>query len=158
MTGRGTRRGVTLVEMMVVVAIIAAMAGLVYPAVASGLETLRLNQAAGSVVALFNEAVGRADRRQEVVELAILTRQRRMTLRSSDPRFQRDVALPDGVSILSVQPEPPEPDPEGVRRFMLYPGGAPPRVAVELVNSRRSRRIVRLDPIVGSSRIERPGK
>jgi type II secretory pathway pseudopilin PulG len=144
--------------MLVVVAIIATMSALVYPSVGAGLETLRLNQAAGSVIALFNEALGRADRRQQVVEVTVLARERRLTLRSTDPRFQRNLELPQNIAILSIQPGPPEPDPDGVRQFVLYPGGAPPRIAIELGNARGSRRIVRIDPITGSPRIERPGK
>ena len=155
---RRAERGVTLVEMMVVVAIVATMAGLVYPAAASGLETLRLNQAAGAVVSLFNEALGRADRREQVVELTIAMKEGYLTLRSSEPGFERRIELPQGVAILSIQPELAEPNDSAPRQFALYPGGAPPRLAVELGNRRKSRRIVRLDPIVGAARVERPEK
>jgi len=154
---RRANRGVTLVEMLVVVAIIATMAGLVYPAVASGLETLRLNQAAGQVVSLFNEGLIRAERRQQVVEVSIAMKERTLALHSTEQGFERKVELPEGVRIASIRPEPVIPDPENrPRQFILYPGGAPPSIAVELVNMRRSRRIVRLDPITGSPRIERP--
>jgi hypothetical protein len=34
------------------------------------------------------------------------------------------------------------------------PGGVPPRIGVELRNSRGSRRIVRVDPITGVPQIE----
>ena len=37
-----TRRGVTLVEMLIVVAIVGLIAGISFPAVSSGLESLRL--------------------------------------------------------------------------------------------------------------------
>jgi hypothetical protein len=43
-------------------------------------------------------------------------------------------------------------DPNGVRRFLIYPGGAPPRIAVEIENSRGRRRTVDLDPFTGSAR------
>ncbi len=116
-----------------------------------------MNQAAGQVVSLFNEAVTRAERRQQVVEVAVSMKARTMTLHSTEPGFERRVDLPESVSIMAIRPEPLQPDPEnGPRRFMIYPGGALPAISVELVNTRRSRRIVRLDPITGSPRIDRP--
>jgi hypothetical protein len=39
---------------------------------------------------------------------------------------------------------------------MVYPGGAVPRVGVEIVNARGVHRIVRVDPITGVPRIEQP--
>jgi len=93
-----------------------------------------------------------------VVELTIAMSEGYLTLRSSEPGFERKIELPQGVAILSIQPELAESDSGALRQFALYPGGAPPRLAVELGNTRKSRRIVRLDPIVGSARIERPEK
>ena len=38
--------------------------------------------------------------------------------------------------------------------FMLYPGGAPPRFGIPLINRRNVERIVRVDPITGVPRVE----
>jgi len=43
------------------------------------------------------------------------------------------------------------------RRFLFLPGGAPPRVGIEIADKRGARRTVRLDPITGIARIDRPG-
>jgi len=39
------RRGVTLLEMLIVVALIGLLAGITFPAVTSGIDSLRLNSA-----------------------------------------------------------------------------------------------------------------
>lgn len=154
---RQPARGVTLIEMLIVVALVGLLVGITFPAVSSGIDTLRLNSATDSVVGLFNEAVIRADRRQQVVELTISRTDRTLSLRSTEPGFERKVELPQGVSILSILPEPPRPE-DGPRQFLLYPGGAVPRLGIEIVNERNVRRIVRLDPITGVPRIERVAK
>jgi hypothetical protein len=92
-----------------------------------------------------------------VVELTISRAGRTLSLRSTEPGFERKIELPEGVSILSVLPEPPQPE-DGPRQFLLYPGGAVPRLGIELVNARKVRRIVRLDPITGVPQIERVEK
>jgi len=63
--------------------------------------------------------------------------------------------MPDGISIIRVLPELPE-NPDAPRSFMLYPGATVPQLGVELVNRRNVERIVRVDPITGVPRVEKP--
>jgi prepilin-type N-terminal cleavage/methylation domain-containing protein len=148
------RRGVTLLEMLIVVALIGLLAGITFPAVTSGIDSLRLNSATASLVGVFNEALIRADRRQQVVEVAISIRERTLWLHSSQPGYEKEVVLPPGISILSIQPEPLQPV-DGPRRFLLYPGGAAPKLEVVIANAKNARRAVRLDPITGVATVER---
>ena len=148
------RRGVTLLEMLIVVALIGLLAGITFPAVTSGIESLRLSSATSSVVGAFNEALIRADRRQQVVEVAISSRERTLWLHSSQPGFEKRVVLPPGIAILSIQPEPLQPG-EGLRRFLLYPGGAVPKIEIVIANAKNARRAVRLDPITGVATVQR---
>jgi hypothetical protein len=77
-------------------------------------------------------------------------------MRSLD-QDEKKLALPQGISIAAVLPEQEQTEtPEPPRRFMVYPGGAVPRVGVDIVNSRGVHRIVRVDPITGVPRIEVP--
>ncbi len=147
--------GVTLIEMLIVVALVGILVGVTFPSVSSGIETLRLNAAADSLVTFFNEALNRAERRQQVVEITIAKSERRILMHSSEPGFERRVELPQGVTIRAVFP-PVQGDPDAPRTFALLPGGAVPRFGVEIANSRNARRIVRVDPITGVPQIERP--
>ena len=54
---RSSQSGVTLIELLIIVAIAGAMATLVLPAFSSGLDNLRLSQASDSVAAFLNGAL-----------------------------------------------------------------------------------------------------
>jgi prepilin-type N-terminal cleavage/methylation domain-containing protein len=147
--------GVTLVEMMIVMTLIALMVGITFPAVSTGIDSLRLSSASGDIASFINGALNRAERRQELIELTISKPANQLRLESAAPGFIRKLGMPSGVTITAVFPESP-PTQDGTRRFLLYPGGTPPRIAVELVNRRGARRLVRVDPITGVPVVEIP--
>jgi type II secretory pathway pseudopilin PulG len=136
-----------------VVAIIGLMAGVFFPSVSAGLESIRIASASDSIAAFLNGALNRAQRRQEVIEITISMEENAILLASSEPGFTRRLDLPEGVRIEAVLPAIEEE--ERVRRFLLMPGGTPPRAGVRIANSRGARRIVRVDPMTGAPRIER---
>src|ERR1700686_3102350 len=127
--------GVTLIEMMVVVLLVSLVVGISFPAITSGVDSLRLNAATNSVVAFVNSGLSRAERRQQVVELTISKSENALSMRSTEPGFLRKLEMPSGVSITHVLPELIE-NPDAPRVFMLYPGGAPPRFGIQLMNRR----------------------
>jgi prepilin-type N-terminal cleavage/methylation domain-containing protein len=151
----GPRVGVTLIEMLIVVAIAGAMAMVALPAFSNGLDSLRLSQASDSTAAFINGALNRAQRRQQVMEIAVSTVENRMMLRSADGAFSRELRLPEGVRFDAVLPKSPG-DAAAARHILLFPGAAAPRFGVQLANRRGSRRVVTVDPITGVPRIERP--
>ena len=141
--------------MMVVVSIIAVMVGIMFPSVTSGLESIRLASAADSAATFFASAVNLAERRQVLVELTVSKSENAIYLRYP-PDFQRRYELPDGLAIHAVLPEVPG-DPMGPRRFLLYPGGAAPRIGIRIGNQKGAERIVTVDPITGVPVVERVG-
>src|SRR5579862_102691 len=146
--------GVTLVEMLIVVAIIGLIAGISFPSVASGLESLRLTSATDSIVGLLNGALNRAERRQQAIEVSVSIQDNSVSLTSTEPGFFRKLEMPDGVKIAAIWPKLPEADTQP-RRFLLLPGSTAPRLGVEIVNRKGARRIVRVNPITGVPDIER---
>jgi prepilin-type N-terminal cleavage/methylation domain-containing protein len=146
------RRGVTLIEMLIVVMIIGLIAAVSFPAVSSGLDNLRLASASNSIVAFLNAGLNRADRRQEAVEVAISTRDSTVTLTSAS--LSRKLEMPSGVTIERVLPRLPE-EIDRPRLFLLFPGGAVPRIGIGIVNQRGVRSIVRVNPMTGVPEIER---
>jgi hypothetical protein len=142
-------------ELMVVMAIIALIIGISFPSTIAGLENLRLASGARSVAAFMNIAANRAERRQQAIELTVSVKDNSIFMRSADTAFVKKLDLPPGIAVRAVWPALEEPSDEP-RRFLLQPGGVPPRIGIEIANKRGVRRIVRLDPITGVTRIEQP--
>jgi type II secretory pathway pseudopilin PulG len=140
--------------MMIVVGLIALISGITYPAFTSGIDTLRLNQAASGVAGFFNEALNRAERRGQAVAITIIQAQNTLVMQSAEPGFERKYELPRGVSIVKILPESAIAD-DGTRQFLLYPGGAVPQAGIEIANSRHALRVVRVDAITGVPVVER---
>ena len=148
------RRGVTLVEMVVVVAIIALIVGLSFPAASAGLESVRMVSAADSVATFLNAAVNRAERHQQPVELVVFPKEGRLALYSNEPGFTRELKMPDGVAIEAVLPAEEGGDATQPRRILFIPGATIPGISIQLGNRRNTHRRVRLDPMTGFPRVE----
>jgi hypothetical protein len=136
---------------MVIIAVIAAVS---FPTASAGLDSLRLRTASDRVMALLNLALDRADRVQQVVEIRVSPQENAISARSMDLSLNRTLELQAPIRIVSVgtaaAPQPNDPTlPETQRRFLLYPGGTPPRIAIELETiGGRKRRIV-VDSVTG---------
>jgi len=153
---RSRQSGVTLIEMIIVVALVGLIAAISFPSVTAGLESLRLTSASDSIVSFLNSGLNRAERRQEAVEITISKAENALTLRSVDPSFIKKLEMPDGVKISGLLPQHPSLGAEETSRsYLLYPGGTIPRLGVEIVNTKGSKRIVRVDPITGVPQVER---
>ncbi|MEN6607982.1 MAG: prepilin-type N-terminal cleavage/methylation domain-containing protein [Bryobacteraceae bacterium] len=150
-----SRRGVTLIEMLIVVAIVSLMAGMSYPSVSAGIDSLRLSTAGNAIVGFLNGALSRAERRQIAVVITISKAENSISMRSEEPGFVKNLELPTGVRIVGLIPPSPEDD-SAPRHVLLFPGGTVPRFGVEIENQRGGRRIVRVDPVTGVAQVERP--
>jgi prepilin-type N-terminal cleavage/methylation domain-containing protein len=153
--GGSNERGITLLEMIVVVAIIGLIVGVSFPSVSAGIDSVRMVSAGDSVAAFLNAAVNRSQRREEPVELVIDLRTSHLAAYSNDASFARELTLPEGITIeavLSGQPGDPSDEPQ--RRIVLMPGAAVPGIGIQLLGKRGARRIVRLDPMTGYPRVE----
>jgi prepilin-type N-terminal cleavage/methylation domain-containing protein len=155
MTHRSNRKGVTLIEMLVVVTIIGLLLAVVAPSFGSGIDSIRLNGAADSLVAFLNAAQNASEGRQTVVEVSIERAERRIITRSNSSVFNRTYQLPEGVSIAEVRPAVANLPPDQPYRFLLLPGSGMPRINVVLENARGGALQVMMDPINGNPRIEK---
>jgi type II secretory pathway pseudopilin PulG len=132
----------TLLEALIVVALVAMIAGLSFPSVTAGLDTLRLRSASDSIVSFLNIALDHADRRQQAVEVIISPRENLLLSRTADLGFSRRLEMPAQIHIVGDAEEP--------RRFLVYPGGSIPRIGVEIATTRGRKRTVSVDPVTGS--------
>jgi prepilin-type N-terminal cleavage/methylation domain-containing protein len=141
------RRGVTLLEMLIVVAIIAAIVSVSFPALTAGLAGVRLSSASGSVASFLTSALNNVDRREQAAAVLISPADNALsvfTAASGDKPSAR-LLMPAGVKI----------EGDESRRFLLFPGGACPRIVVILKNEKGARRSIRIDPVTAVPKIER---
>ena len=141
--------------MLVVVTIIGLIAGVAAPSISAGIDSVRISTAAESIAGFLNAAVNRAERRQQPMEVLILPKERRLAMYSNEPGFERELKMPDGISIETILPKIDDSlDLQEGRRLILIPGATVPGIGVQIANSHGSRRIVRLDPMTGFPRVE----
>ena len=144
------RRGVTLIEMLIVMALIALVVGMAAPSVSSGLDSLRLRSTSDAMIGFLNTALSRADTRQQVVEIVISPADGTLTAISADQGFHKVLEIASTIKILSVQPGMAGGDEQNqTRRFLVYPGGSVPKIAIEIGDSTGRKRLVSVDPITG---------
>jgi prepilin-type N-terminal cleavage/methylation domain-containing protein len=149
-----TRRGVTLVEMLIVVSIIGLIVAVSFPAFSAGIDSVRMSSATGMISSFLNSAVNRAERRQQAVELIVTPKENLLVMYTNEPGFERKLHMPDGISIQAVLPAIDDEAPDSPRQLMLLPGATTPGIGILLANQHGSRRIVRLDPMTGFPRVE----
>jgi prepilin-type N-terminal cleavage/methylation domain-containing protein len=149
-------RGVTLIELLIVMTLIALLVGIAYPSAMSGIESIRLRTTADTVVNFLNTAFDRADRRQQVVELWIAPKDNVLIARSPDPGFARRLTIPEPFHITAIGPAA-EVAPDEPRRFLMVPGGTIPRLSIEISGDGGRKRTITVDPLTGMPRSELPG-
>lgn len=99
-SGRLDGRGFTLIELVAVLAILAATAALVIPAVGRGSGVLRLRTGAGRVAALLREARVQAVSRGRPTRVILDRARNTVTLAAAHPdRSARQVELPTGLHL-----------------------------------------------------------
>jgi prepilin-type N-terminal cleavage/methylation domain-containing protein len=146
---RRAERGVTMMEILIVLVILSLLAGVSFPAVSAGLDSIRMRSAADSIAGIFTEAVNRAERTQEPLEVVISPADGTVAIRGLRTGFERDVRLPDGITVAAVFPRVATLEPEQTRSLLVIPGATFPRIAIEIANRRQSHRLIQIDPMTG---------
>lgn len=155
MPSKRSESGVTLIEMLIVMTIVGVLVGVSYPGITAGLDSVRMRSATDSVATFLVQAKTRMDRSQDGVLLTLDKHAGRLELHGAQPSVSRELVLEEGISILRIHPEPPG-DPVPVRHVVLTPGAAFPAFAIELLNRRGQRRLVRMDPLSSVPIVETP--
>jgi|SRR5579863_3955012 len=141
--------------MVVVVSIIGLIVSISLPSVAAGIDSVRIATASESVSTFLNSAVTRCERRQQPIEVILLPRENRMVMYSNEPGFERDLKMPDGISIETILPKIDDSsDLQEGRRLILLPGATVPGIGIQIANGHGSRRVIRLDPMTGFPHVE----
>jgi len=155
----GKTRGVTLLELLVVVALASVLLAVVFPSVGAGLRTLELRSAAQRLAASARYAREQAIHRQRFYELEIDTAagtisvgdlERSGPAQAGSARSRRSFELPATVRVERISPE--ETGSPTRRRFLFSPDGGAPAFEIVLGNDRRQA-VVTSNPLTGFPRI-----
>jgi prepilin-type N-terminal cleavage/methylation domain-containing protein len=143
--------GITLIEMIIVLALVGMVTAIAFPSVASGLDSVRLSSASDSIASFLNAGLNRAERRQTPVEIYISISENKIRVVSDSVR---ELEMPETIHIVKIHPVLPSGEEEQARSIVLYPNGAIPRFGVEIASPKGIHRIVRVDPITGVPQVE----
>ena len=137
--------------MLIVVTIIGIVAGVSAPAVTSGLDSLRLTTASGSAASFLTSAMNRVERREEAAAIVVTPAADLLAVytAASADKPSSHLDLPQGIHIAAF------PDGADSRRYLLFPGGTVPAIALVLRNGKGARRSIHVDPITGIPDIRR---
>ena len=154
------QRGVTLLELIVVVALASVLLAVVFPSVGAGLRTLELRSAAQRLAASARYARDQAVHRQRFYELEIDAEAGTVTVTDFAGESRRSFELPASVRVERILPEEnafphvqarvghPQ-----ARRFLFSPDGSAPAFEIVLGNDRRQA-AVRSNPLTGFAKVE----
>ena len=144
--------GVTLIEMLVVVAVIGIVVSVSIPSVSAGLDSVRLASTGDAIASFLNGAVTHAERSEHPVVVSISLKDGTISADGSDG-FARRFQVPQGITMDKVLPDGDGSE-GGGRQLLIVPGGTAPDIGVEYSNRHGGRRRVQLDPMTGFPRVE----
>jgi len=142
--GCSAQSGVTLMEMLVVLTIIAIAGAIVYPSVGSGLDNVRLRTTAERLGSTFRFARDTALHHEVVCQVTVDPEQQRVSLEEIDARHPaasrlRSWEMPPGVRV----------DLQRAGIYIFGPDGGGPEIKLALRNSRGRTALVEVDPLTG---------
>ena len=149
-----TMAGHTLLELLVVLVLIAAVASLVLPVTVRAYSSFKLRLAAASVGRIFQQAKSSAlfeGKTCLVIFPPSAGRERELVLTRADGRTLRQLALPGGVTITGRRGKGEWS--EEIEPLPFYPDGTGEALQLDLKNSARYSLRLEVDPMTARSRL-----
>ncbi len=141
------RSGVTLLEMLIVVVIIGTIVSLSFPALTSGLAGVRLASSSSAAASFLTSTMNNVERREQAAAIVFTPKENRLDVftAASGEKPATTWQPPEGVYFEGEDPH----------RYLLFPGGTFPRIAMVLRNEKGARREVAIDPVTGVPQVRR---
>lgn len=147
-----SRQGITLLELLVAITLIAILGALVYPSFGNALSNLRLRGIARETVALCRLAKYEAVTHRQPYRLAADLEQNQIRVTDSGEQVIKELDLPSGIKIFQIQVLS-ENGPADATEIYFFPNGAAETGSITLRDEGgRSVRIV-VDMLTGDAKI-----
>ena len=116
-SGRRTDSGITLVELLVGLTIIAVILAIAWPNLTTGIDGIRLRTTVDNIAVFFTEARNISDRLQTPVQITVLPEEDQLHAVTIDGAWRNIYELPDRIHILV---------PRELGTVILFPGSPTP--------------------------------
>ena len=141
LTARGSsERGLTLIEILVTVAIIAVMVGVSYPTFTRGLDGIRLRTSVSRAGTFFHRARQQADRRQRAVQFRVDPEKQMLSAAAIEDPWRDEFRFEDGIKVVF---------PTELATLILYPGQPAPEFRLRLANHAGTRAGLKVNVFTG---------
>jgi prepilin-type N-terminal cleavage/methylation domain-containing protein len=139
---RRGQAGITLIEIMVAMAIVAVIASISYPSFTAGLDGIRLKTAANKASTFVMTARNRADRFQAAVQLTADPERNELRAVSVDGKWEDLLKFESGIEVAA---------PAEAASVILFPGNPPPQFRMMLRSPRDSQAGFRINVFTGTA-------
>jgi len=136
--------------MLIVVVIIGIIVSISFPSMISGLAGVRLVSAASGVASFLTSSMNTVERHEQAAVIVVSPANNRLDVftAASGEKPYSSYEPPSSITLEGDEPH----------RYLLFPGGAFPRISVVLRNEKGARRSVEIDPITAVPQIRRVGE
>ena len=134
--------GITLIEILVTVAIIAVMVGISYPTLTRGLDGIRLQTSVSQAGTFFNRARMEATRRQRPVHFMVDPEKKQLLAIETEGGWQDELQFESGITVVF---------PMEREQLILYPGQSSPEFRLRLENRAGTRAGLKINVLTGAA-------
>ncbi|MBI4464405.1 MAG: GspH/FimT family protein [Acidobacteria bacterium] len=153
-TRNDSARGITLMELLVVVVLASILLAVVFPSAGAGLATLQLRSSAQRLAAAAKYAREQAIYRQRFFQLELDPETNQISVADLESGATRAFQLPEAVHVEPVL-APERGEAAGIRRWIFFPDGS--SEPFQVVLETRQRRVqVSADPLTGFPEVSEP--
>ncbi|MBI1354897.1 MAG: prepilin-type N-terminal cleavage/methylation domain-containing protein [Acidobacteria bacterium] len=132
--------GLSLIELLIVMAIVGLMLGIAYPNVTSGLDGIRLKTSVSRAGAFWAAARQRADRFQEVVQVTVDPKANEVRALGAETGWKDALRLDASIHIAGLKQ---------AQSYLLYPGTPSPQFELFLEADSGGRSGLRVNLLTG---------
>lgn len=144
---RSPQSGITLIEMLVVIAIISVIISVSFPSLTGGLAGVRLASSSSEAASFLTSSLNTVERHEQAAAIVVSPKENRIEMYTAESGTSAasTYQFPSGIVLEGDEPQ----------RYMLFPGGAFPRISLLVHNDKGSRRSIQIDPVTAVPQVHR---